>query len=152
MLLDSPLNKAGRLQVFIHTNKNVLIEVNPHTRIPRTFKRFSGLMTQLLHKMSIKAESGPTLLKVIKNPITLHLPTGARKISTSVEGRMVRLSEYVMTLPADEPVVFVVGGIAHGNINPDYVDETIAISEYGMSAAGVCAKICNAMEDKWGIL
>ena len=43
-LLDSPLNKAGRMQVFIHTRANVLIEVNPHTRIPRTFKRFAGLM------------------------------------------------------------------------------------------------------------
>jgi rRNA small subunit pseudouridine methyltransferase Nep1 len=45
-LLDSPLNKAGRLQVFIHTTKGVLIEINPHVRIPRTFKRFSGLMGQ----------------------------------------------------------------------------------------------------------
>jgi len=43
-LLDSPLNKAGRLQVYILTNKNVLIEVNPHVRIPRTYKRFAGLM------------------------------------------------------------------------------------------------------------
>ena len=44
MLLDSPLNRAGMLQVYIHTEKNVLIEVNPHIRIPRTFKRFCGLM------------------------------------------------------------------------------------------------------------
>jgi rRNA small subunit pseudouridine methyltransferase Nep1 len=43
-LLDSPLNKAGLLQIYIHTAKGVLIEVNPHVRIPRTFKRFSGLM------------------------------------------------------------------------------------------------------------
>lgn len=43
-LLDSPLNKAGLLQVYIHTAKGVLVEVNPHVRIPRTFKRFSGLM------------------------------------------------------------------------------------------------------------
>jgi rRNA pseudouridine-1189 N-methylase Emg1 (Nep1/Mra1 family) len=43
-LLDSPLNKAGLLQVYVTTNKNVLIEINPQTRIPRTFKRFSGLM------------------------------------------------------------------------------------------------------------
>ena len=43
-LLDSPLNKAGLLQVYIHTTKGVLIEINPHVRIPRTFKRFSGLM------------------------------------------------------------------------------------------------------------
>jgi len=47
-LLDSPLNKAGLLQVYIHTAKGTLIEVNPHVRIPRTFKRFSGLMGQLI--------------------------------------------------------------------------------------------------------
>lgn len=46
MLLDSPLNRAGMLQVYIHTERNVLIEVNPHTRIPRTFNRFSGLMSE----------------------------------------------------------------------------------------------------------
>ena len=44
MLLDSPLNRAGLLQVYIHTTKNVLIEINPHLRIPRTFNRFCGLM------------------------------------------------------------------------------------------------------------
>lgn len=49
MLLDSPLNRAGLLQVYIHTTKNVLIEVNPHVRIPRTFNRFCGLMGRLLH-------------------------------------------------------------------------------------------------------
>jgi rRNA small subunit pseudouridine methyltransferase Nep1 len=81
-LLDSPLNKAGKLQVYIHTTKNVLIEVNPHVRIPRTFKRFCGLMVQLLHKLSIRAVNGPDkLLKVIANPITDHLPPNSIKIS-----------------------------------------------------------------------
>jgi hypothetical protein len=44
MLLDSPLNRAGLLQVYVHTAKGVLIEINPQTRIPRTYKRFAGLM------------------------------------------------------------------------------------------------------------
>lgn len=48
MLFDSPLNRAGLLQVYIHTTNNVLIEINPQTRIPRTFKRFAGLMGILL--------------------------------------------------------------------------------------------------------
>ena len=51
--MDSPLNKAGRLQVYIHTNKNVLIEVNPRTRIPRTFARFSPLMGRNTTSVSI---------------------------------------------------------------------------------------------------
>ena len=49
-LLDSPINKAGRLQIYIHTAKDVLIEVSPSVRIPRTFKRFAGLMVQLLQR------------------------------------------------------------------------------------------------------
>lgn len=44
MLLDSPLNRAGLLQVYIHTERNVLIELHPQTRVPRTFDRFCGLM------------------------------------------------------------------------------------------------------------
>ena len=32
MLLDSPLNRAGLLQVYIRTSQNVLIEVNPQIR------------------------------------------------------------------------------------------------------------------------
>ena len=56
MLMDSPLNRAGLLQVYIHTEKNTLIEINPQTRIPRTFDRFCGLMGMLLfikHKLSL---------------------------------------------------------------------------------------------------
>ncbi|KAJ2684153.1 18S rRNA pseudouridine methyltransferase, partial [Coemansia spiralis] len=68
-LLDSPLNKTGRLQVYIHTTSDVLIEISPQVRIPRTFKRFAGLMVQLLHKLSIRSVNGhERLLKVIKNP------------------------------------------------------------------------------------
>lgn len=78
-VLDSPLNKSGKVKVYVHTEKNVLIEINPKTRIPRTFKRFSGLMVQLLHKLKIRSADGnDMLLKVIKNPISRHLPAGAR--------------------------------------------------------------------------
>jgi rRNA small subunit pseudouridine methyltransferase Nep1 len=46
MLMDSPLNRSGLLRVFVHTQKNVLIEISPQTRIPRTFDRFCGLMSK----------------------------------------------------------------------------------------------------------
>ncbi|TYG40324.1 hypothetical protein ES288_D12G083900v1 [Gossypium darwinii] len=37
-ILDSPINKAGRLQaVYVRIEKGVLFEVKPHVRIPRTY-------------------------------------------------------------------------------------------------------------------
>jgi rRNA small subunit pseudouridine methyltransferase Nep1 len=52
--MDSPLNKAGFLQVYINTHDNQLIRVNPETKIPRTYARFAGMMAQLLEKQKIK--------------------------------------------------------------------------------------------------
>lgn len=48
--------------VYIRTAKNQLISVNPKVRLPRTFKRFCGLMAQLLQKLSIRATNGPDKL------------------------------------------------------------------------------------------
>lgn len=54
-LLDSPLNKQSKLQVLIRTKRGVLIEISPELRIPRTFKRFSGLFCQLLQEGKIQS-------------------------------------------------------------------------------------------------
>ena len=135
-LLDSPLNKAGLLQVYIHTAQNVLIEVNPQIRIPRTFKRFCGLMVKLLFKLKIRSASGDaTLLKVIRNPIVDHLPPGCRKIACSFSAnKLVDLKDYVPMLPKDEPICFSIGGFAHGDLLG--LDYTVRAT-LGLSAAGL---------------
>ena len=97
--------------------QGVLIEVSPQIRIPRTFKRFCGLMQQLLFKLSIRASNGPhKLLKVIKNPVTDHLPAGARVYLLSVTGRLTSCADFVSTLPKGQPVVIVAGAMAHGKV------------------------------------
>eukprot|EP00288_Rhodomonas_lens_P013349 CAMPEP_0177707780 /NCGR_PEP_ID=MMETSP0484_2-20121128/9932_1 /TAXON_ID=354590 /ORGANISM="Rhodomonas lens, Strain RHODO" /LENGTH=261 /DNA_ID=CAMNT_0019219313 /DNA_START=11 /DNA_END=794 /DNA_ORIENTATION=- len=152
-LLDSPLNKSGKLQVYIHTENNILIEVSPHIRIPRTYKRFAGLMVQLLHKLKIRAVTGPdTLLKVVKNPVDQYLPTGARKIGTSKTGKLVNVNEWVTTLPEGKPVVFVLGALAHGKVEVDYTEECISVSEFPLSGSVAAGKVCCAFEQLWGIL
>ncbi|KAI8071506.1 Alpha/beta knot methyltransferase [Gongronella butleri] len=154
-LLDSPLNKAGLLQVYIHTQKNVLIEVNPHIRIPRTFKRFAGLMVQLLHKLSIRAVNGQEkLLRVIENPIDKHLPSNCHKIALSWDAPTVKLSEYVPSIPSDKNIVVAIGAMAHGtdDFADAYVDEKISVSDYSLSASVACGKIACAVEEVWGII
>lgn len=154
-LLDSPLNKAGLLSVYIRTQKNVLIEVNPKTRIPRTFTRFAGLMVQLLHKLSIKSTAGgEVLLNVIKNPITDHLPMPCIKVGFSHEAPVVRLSEWVRTdaVAPDIPVVCFVGAMSHGQDSFKDAEHFLSISNYPLSASVACGKICDAFEELWNVL
>ncbi|TDL15804.1 Nep1-domain-containing protein [Rickenella mellea] len=154
-LLDSPLNKAGLLQVYIHTAKGVLIEVNPHVRIPRTFKRFSGLMVQLLHKLSIRGVNGPEkLLKVIKNPVTDHFPINTIKLTLSGDAPLVRLSSYLPALPSTHSIAVFVGAMARGrdDFADAFVDEKISVSAYSLSASVACGKFCCAVEEMWDIV
>ena len=152
-LLDSPLNKAGRLLVYIRTAKNVLVEVSPHTRIPRTFQRFAGLMVQLLHKLSIRAVgSNEKLLNVIRNPLSDHLPTKCQRIALSGDAPTVKIAEWARALPQDESIVFFVGAMSHGEDKFEGAEDKISISEYPLAAATVCSRICHAFEDLWNIV
>lgn len=154
-LLDSPVNKAGKLQVYIQSTKGVLIEVNPTVRIPRTFKRFAGLMVQLLHKLSIRSTtSSEKLLKVIKNPIEDHLPPNCRKITLSWEAPVVSVREYIGGLGDEESLCIAIGAMAKGkdDFADAWVDEKIGVSNYSLSASVACSKMCHAAEDVWGIM
>ncbi|CAG5115756.1 unnamed protein product [Candidula unifasciata] len=150
MLMDSPLNRAGLLQVYVRTEKNVLIEINPQTRIPRIFDRFCGLMVQLLDKLSIRASDGPQkLLKVIKNPVSDHLTTGCPKFAMSYSAdKVIDVRDVV---PRHGPAVFVIGAMAHGSVSPDYTERSFSISNYPLSAAITCSKVCSAFEEVWGV-
>lgn len=44
MLLDSPLNKVGLLEILLENSDGKIIEVNPDFRIPRTWKVFAKVI------------------------------------------------------------------------------------------------------------
>ncbi|PON84927.1 Ribosomal biogenesis, methyltransferase, EMG1/NEP [Trema orientale] len=115
-ILDSPLNKAGRLRaLYVRTEKGVLIEVKPFTALPRTLKRFYGLMSELLQKLSIKDRaSRRKLLRV------------SRTLFSYSSEKMVKMQDYAAHLGDDTDIVFVVGAMAHGKIEPDYTDDFIS--------------------------
>lgn len=161
-LLDSPLNKAGMMKIYIHTTKKVLIDVNPSIRIPRTYKRFAGLMVQLLHKMKIKASSeSTTLLKVIKNPFSQYLPPGTRCYGMSCEGTLyspiAMAKSLVPALPdaSPAPTCFVVGAMSTGHVtiqDHPYIESMMSVSEYPLSGAAALSRICGGIEQYWGIV
>ncbi|KAK4518229.1 Phosphatidylinositol:ceramide phosphoinositol transferase (IPC synthase) [Mucor velutinosus] len=155
-LLDSPLNKSGHLEVYIHTAKGVVIRINPECRIPRTIKRFSGLMVQLLERGSISSdiEGHTKLLEIVPPPVVQYLPEGSRKIALSWNAPKVRLREFFTDIPDYTPIVVAVGAMAKGpdSFADEYVTEKIGISSYALSASVACAKVCCAFEDLWDIM
>ncbi|CAO0794636.1 unnamed protein product [Mucor circinelloides] len=155
-LLDSPLNKSGHLEVYIHTAKGVVIRINPECRIPRTIKRFSGLMVQLLERGSISSdiEGHTKLLEIVPPPVVQYLPEGCRKIALSWNAPKVRLREFFKDIPDYTPIVVAVGAMAKGpdSFADEYVTEKIGISSYALSASVACAKVCCAFEDLWDIM
>lgn len=132
-----------------------MIEVSPTVRIPRTFKRFAGLMVQLLHRLSIRStNSQEKLLKVIKNPITDHLPPNCRKVTLSFDADVVRVKDYIEDIGPKQSVCVFVGAMAKGNDDfaDSFKDDAISLSNYSLSASVACGKFCNAVEDVWNIV
>ncbi|KAL5723374.1 rRNA small subunit pseudouridine methyltransferase Nep1 [Ranunculus cassubicifolius] len=153
-IFDSPLSKAGLVHaIYVRTEKGVLFEVKTHVRIPRTIKRFNGLMLELLQKSSIKAkDTEEKLLSVLQQPVTRHLPENSRIIGLSYSSeKLVNLKEYVAKMNDDVNLVFVVGAMTQGTIDKNYLDDFISASSYPMSASRCVGVICQALEKKWNI-
>jgi rRNA small subunit pseudouridine methyltransferase Nep1 len=112
-------------------------------------------MVQLLHNLAIRSTtSQEKLLKVIKNPITDHLPPNCRKVTLSFDAPVVRVRDYVADLGPKESICVFVGAMAKGDDNfaDQYKDDAIAISKYSLSASVACSKFCHAAEDVWDII
>ncbi|ORC89868.1 uncharacterized protein TM35_000101360 [Trypanosoma theileri] len=86
-LLDSPLNRAGLLQVFLRTKKGVVIAVDPRLRVPRHMRLFEKMMVSCLYKMKVRAAHGHlSLLRVVRNPVTDHIPANCTMIRVEKDG------------------------------------------------------------------
>lgn len=155
LIWESRLHMLGRVKaVYISTDDGVLIKVEPNTQIPESLTEFCHMMAKLRQKLSIKANGNRGKhLRLVENPITKHLPVNSRKIGLSFSSqKSVDIGDYVNGIGSHEDVVFVVGAMAYGKIESDYIEDLISVSECHLSAASCLSSICVAMERKWNIL
>ncbi|XLT91297.1 hypothetical protein HN873_012972, partial [Arachis hypogaea] len=128
-IMGSRLCMAGRVHgVFIKTDEGILIRVEVNTQVPKTLGSFCNVMAELLQKFSIKSKGNHgKLLRLIENHATQHLPINSRKIGLSVNSpKAIQTNDYVAAANHDENLVFVVGAMAHGKIDAEYVDDLIS--------------------------
>ena len=158
-LFDSPLNKEGLLKVYIHTSKNILIDINPKTRMPRTFKRFSGLFTQLLLKNEIKAsDTNEVLMKVINSDVENAVGKNTPKILLSEKGRLIDIDSYCKNINllgnVKNNLCFIIETNPKGASAPPikYNDDCISLSSFDLDSNIICAKICSSFEKIWNVM
>ncbi|KAI5186418.1 rRNA small subunit pseudouridine methyltransferase Nep1 [Nematocida homosporus] len=153
MLLDSPLNKSKQLEILIFTTNAKIIKVYPHTRIPRVYSRFTGLMIQLLERQRIySSPDREILLEVVKGPLSSHVPHDAPVFGLSQEGVHFRsyFKEAKLSPAELKRAVFYINAIASGSDDFEGV-VSLSLSEYALSAASCCSKICSALEEMLGV-
>ncbi len=122
--MESILNKKGGLRVWIHTRNNLVIEVSPETRLPKSYNRFVGVFEDLFEKGEIKYEDR-TLLKVqegdVKKMIALSGSENIRILSPDGE----RASIAEMVGAGTEDATFIIGGFSEG----DFISDVYGIAK-----------------------
>lgn len=142
----TPLYLEGRVKAFVHTYADVVVEVAPKTRIPKSYLRFRGLMEKVLsgeNEELVKARP-LTLPRLVKKVVAPDITIGL-----SVQGMRMQLEDLAGRLmSADNPCV-VVGGFPHGHFTPEtlsVVDELVRIHEMPLEAHVVTSRLMYEFE------
>lgn len=168
MLLDSPLNHAGFLEVYIRLggSDNRVIRLHKEVRIPRTFKRFEQLFDNFLQGCDmplVQTKDGPArLFQFLQKPIEKCLPENCPRFRVTNLTARVRSAEY-FTEPVEtykRAVIFIDNDHVDFNFlgdtraieyeikvkvkNPE--PDTYSISHYPITPSLTCAKITTAFE------
>jgi rRNA small subunit pseudouridine methyltransferase Nep1 len=77
-ILETPLNWEDGLRVFVHTQDDYVISINPKIRLPKNYVRFVGLIEQLFAQKRVP-ETGEPLMEMERS----NLQQFARKIQAS---------------------------------------------------------------------
>jgi len=145
-MLGSALSKSGNLQIYIHSTKNVLIEMSHLFDIPDDPSEFNEVMHYLLRRYSVKAANGVFLAKVIKNPIEAHLPPNSMHMRLCSRGNRINIDGIKASIA--NGVVFFISMDPEENRSVDNEDNIcISVSKYKLSAESCCLKLACILEE-----
>ncbi len=113
-LLESPLNKAGGLEVSIHTRHGKWIHIRPDTRLPRGEARFQGVFARVLS----------TGQSQDKDPLIWSESASPAKIIKQAPGKVLRLAEGADVVDIDavakdagKDATVIIGGFPSGDFS-----------------------------------
>lgn len=139
---DSVLAHEGLLQTYVHTRNNDVIFIDPTTRLPKSYNRFTGLIESVLlgKETELLRLKRLTLLDLVSkiNP--------KKSVCFSEGGTAVNLLKFVFEIPKD--TCFIIGGFPHGDfISPvaTISDEIVKIYDTSLNAASVLSELLTTL-------
>ncbi len=150
--LDSPLNKEGLLKFYVHTRQDKIIDINPETRIPRSYNRFIGLMEQLFITDGVPPDNPLMTLseKSLENKINQINPR--KTLAFTQNGEKVTKKQLFSNLEKTVDVCAIIGGFPHGNFISnieEIADEHISIYPESLDAISVVNHVIQFYEEKF---
>ena len=132
--LESIVNKKGQLNILIHTRNNMVITVNPETRIMRNYERFLGLIETLFEKNIVPDEKQPLLSLQQNIPLkqAIEQIQADVVITFSKDGSSVILADYFKELKKQKKhhLLCIIGGFPSGKFHTDL--KTIATDNFSL--------------------
>ena len=124
--LGSPLNREGQLKVYVHTNKDYVITINPAARLPRNYSRFIGLIEQLFQQGRVPSE-GEILLSLEQKTLQQLLDEIKPDyvLAFSREGKPETIKVAVSCMQSKKSPAVIIGGFAHSHFS----EATVQLAE-----------------------
>jgi rRNA small subunit pseudouridine methyltransferase Nep1 len=115
-IIETPLNWEEGLRVFVHTQDDYVISINPKIRLPKNYVRFVGLIEQLFAQKRVP-EKGEPLMQLEKSTLQqlVRNTHASNVLGFSILGKptLMRVAaEHASKL--ENPIVFI-GGFPRGH-------------------------------------
>ncbi|MBM5805588.1 MAG: 16S rRNA methyltransferase [Candidatus Verstraetearchaeota archaeon] len=155
-LLESPLNREGRLSIYVHTVRDFIISVDPKVKLPRNYTRFEGLMEQLFEVFKVPPKGKPLMtLKrgTLKDLIRVVAPS--RTFFLTEEGKRTKVEAFANKAVKEDRPLVVIGGFQRGEFSDENLrlaDERVSVYKEPLDAWVVAGIIAHELERALGIL
>lgn len=116
--MESILNKTGNLRVWVHARNDMIIEISPDIRLPKSYNRFVGLLEDLFDKEEIRTGE-QTLLKIHRGDVRrlVEISDAKNLKILSPVGDRVSVTSFFENRNESDSVI--IGGFSEGDFRSD---------------------------------
>lgn len=145
-ITSTPLYQRGRVKVYVHTRDDLVLELRPQTRPPKSYSRFRDLVQKLLVE---RPDSG--LITVYEASLSELLDRIGPSvvIGLSTQGKMTSMETLAAQISRSKDPVVLLGGFPKGHFTPETtgrLDEIARIHRDSLDAHVVAARLVYEIE------